>query len=324
MKIAVLDDYQHVFTQLTNFPRLKDHEVVTFVEPERDMSRLAEKLQDFDAVMLTQQRTAFGRPLIERLPKLKLISQTGGTTHIDLVACTERGIVVSAGGGAGQPNDTAELTWGLIIAALRHLPFEVEQLKRGKWQTTLGTGLYGRTLGVYALGNIGSVVAAAGKAFGMNVLCWGRAGSLARAREAGYAVAASREAFFEAADVLSIHLPLNAETRGLITAGDLARMQPDALIVNTSRAPIIAQGALVEALQRGRPGFAAVDVFEDEPVLGGDHPLLGMANALCTPHLGYVTRDRYEAFYGACIAHILAFAEGKPILVANPDVLKRA
>ena len=324
MKVAVLDDYQSVFTQLSNFPRLKDHEVVTFSEPERDMSRLAAKLQGFDAVMLTQQRTAFGRVLIERLPDLKLISQTGGTAHIDLAACTERGVVVSVGGGAGQPNDTAELTWGLILASLRAIPFEVDQLKQGKWQTSLGTGLLGRTLGVYALGHIGSVVAAAGKAFGMQVLCWGREGSLARAREAGYEVAASRAAFFEAADVISIHLPLNGETRGLITAEDLARMKPTALIVNTSRAPIIATGALVEALKRGRPGFAAVDVYEDEPVLDADHPLLSMDQAICTPHLGYVTRDRYEAFYGACIEHVLAFAAGKPILVANPDVLKGA
>ncbi len=323
MKIAVLDDYQGVFKSLSNFDKLKDHEVVTFIEPDRDVAHLAAKLKDFDVLMLTQQRTALGRDLIEQLPNLKLVSQTGGTAHIDLAACTEHGIVVSAGGGAGSPNDTAELTWALILAALRHLPFEVEQLKQGKWQTTLGTGLKGRTLGIYALGHIGSVVAAAGKAFEMNVLCWGREGSLAHARELGYEVAPSREAFFEAADVLSIHLPLNGETRGLITAEDLARMKPTALLVNTSRSPIIAKGALVEALKRGRPGFAAVDVYDVEPVLGDD-PLLAMPNALCTPHLGYVTNDRYEAFYGATIAHVLAFAEGKPIYVQNPDVLNKA
>lgn len=233
-----------------------------------------------------------------------------------------RGIVVSVGGIAGRSNDTAELTWALILASLRHLPFEVEQLKQGKWQTSLGTSLYGRTLGVYALGKIGSVVATVGSAFGMRVVCWGREGSLGRAREAGYEVAPSREAFFETADLLSLHLPLNAETRGLITAADLARMKPEALLVNTSRAGIIADGALVEALNRGRPGFAAVDVFEEEPVLGAGHPLLGMANAICTPHLGYVTRDRYESFYEATIEHVLAFAAGKPIHVANPEVLE--
>ncbi|TAJ18613.1 MAG: D-2-hydroxyacid dehydrogenase family protein [Dehalococcoidia bacterium] len=323
MKIAVIDDYQGVFRELSNFHRLSGHEVVTFSEPERDMNRLAEWLREFDAVVLTQERTRFRRGLIERLPNLRLISMTGGTAAIDLDACTERGIVVSAGGGRGSPNETAELTWALILASLRHLPFEVEQLKRGAWQTTLGTSLTGRTLGIYALGKIGSVVATVGKAFGMDVVCWGREGSLGRAREAGYEVAASRAALFQTVDVLSIHLPLNGETRGIITADDLARMKSTALLVNTSRAPIIAEGALAEALRRGRPGFAAVDVYEDEPVLGGEHPLLKMANVIATPHLGYVTRDRYESMYGATIEHILAFANGSPILVANPAVLTK-
>ncbi|MSQ29710.1 MAG: D-2-hydroxyacid dehydrogenase family protein [Dehalococcoidia bacterium] len=323
MKIAVIDDYQGVFRELGNFHRLSGDEVVTFSEPERDTDQLAERLREFDAVVLTQERTRFRRALIERLPNLKLISMTGGTAAIDLDACTERGIVVSAGGGRGGPSDTAELTWGLILASLRHLPFEVEQLKRGAWQTTLGTSLGGRTLGIYALGNIGSVVAKVGQAFGMDVVCWGREGSLGRAREAGYAVAPSREAFFEAADVLSVHLPLNAETRGIITTDDLGRMKQTALLVNTSRAQIIAEGALVEALRRDRPGFAAVDVYEDEPVLGADHPLLQMENVIGTPHLGYVTRDRYESMYGATIEHILAFANGSPIFVANPAVLPK-
>lgn len=324
MKIAVIDDYQGLFTQLGNFHRLSGHEVVTFSEPERDMDRLAERLREFDAVIMTQERTRLRRAVIERLPNLKLVSMTGGTGAIDLDACTERGIVVSAGGGRGSPNETAELTWGLILASLRHIPFEVEQLKQGAWQTTVGTSLGGRTLGIYALGKIGSVVATVGKAFGMEVVCWGREGSLGRAREAGYTVAASREAFFESADVLSIHLPLNADTRGIITADDLGRMKPTALIVNTSRAPIIAEGALVEALRLGRPGSAAVDVFEDEPVLGAEHPLLQMENVIGTPHLGYVTRDRYEAMYGGTIEHVLAFERGSPILVANPEVLKQA
>ena len=323
MKIAVIDDYQGVFRELSNFHRLSAHEVVTFSAPERDMDRLAERLKEFDAVVLTQERTRFRRGLIERLPNLKLVSMTGGTAAIDLDACTERGIVVSAGGGRGSPNETAELTWGLILASLRHLPFEVEQLKRGEWQTTLGTSLGGRTLGIYALGKIGSVVATVGKAFGMDVVCWGREGSLAHAREADYEVAASRAAFFQTVDVLSIHLPLNGETRGIITADDLGRMKSTALLVNTSRAPIIAEGALVEALRRGRPGFAAVDVYEDEPVLGAEHPLLKMDNVIGTPHLGYVTRDRYESMYGATIEHILAFERGSPILVANPAVLAK-
>lgn len=229
---------------------------------------------------------------------------------------------MSAGGGrTPRLNDTAELTWALILASLRHLPFEVEQLKRGRWQTTLGTSLVGRTLGVYALGGIGTAVAAVGRAFDMDVLCWGREGSLTRAEAAGYRVAPNRSAFFAECDVLSLHLPLNGETRGIVSAEDLALMKPSALIVNTSRAAIIAEGALVEALRQGRPGFAAVDVYESEPVLDADHPLLSMDNVIGTPHLGYVTRERYEAFYAATTEHVLAFAAGSPIHVANPEVL---
>jgi D-3-phosphoglycerate dehydrogenase len=326
MKIAVIDDYQDVFTTLGNFHRLKDHQVVTFSEPERDVDRLVEKIKDCDAVVLTQQRTWFPRSLIERLPNLKLICQTGGTAHIDLEACTERGIVVSAGGGprlGGGPNDTAAIAWSLILSSLRHIPQEVAALKAGGWQTTLGTSLFGKTLGIYALGNIGGVVAAAGKAFEMNVLCWGRDASLRRAEQLGYEVAASREAFFERSDVISLHLPLNAETRGIVTAADLGRMKPTALIVNTSRAGLIEDGALEAALKQGRPGFAGVDVFEEEPVLNAGHPLLQMDNVVATPHLGYVTRERYEVFYEATIDQAMAFAAGEPILVQNPDVLKK-
>ncbi|OGA20904.1 MAG: 3-phosphoglycerate dehydrogenase [Betaproteobacteria bacterium RIFCSPLOWO2_02_FULL_65_24] len=325
MRIAVIDDYQDAFRKLTSFPLLRDHEVVVFNDPERDPLRIAERLDTAgaEAVLLTQQRTRFPRTVIERLPKLKLISQTGThTAHIDVAACTERGIVVSAGGG-GNPAPTAELTWGLILASLRHIPYEAEQLKRGRWQSTLGVGLAGRTLGIYAYGRIGSQVAAVGRAFGMKVICWGREGSLKRARDAGFAPAASRDAFFATADVLSLHLPLNPETRGIVTGADLARMKPSALIVNTSRAPIIAEGALVEALKNGRPGFAAVDVFEEEPVLGGEHPLLKMDNVLATPHLGYVVGDNYESYYKTTIEQILAFAAGKPINVVNPEVLKK-
>jgi D-3-phosphoglycerate dehydrogenase len=253
---------------------------------------------------------------------LKLIAQTGrNTNHIDLAACTEKGIVVAAAGG-GTSYSTAELAWGLIIASLRHIPHEVQQLKQGVWQTTVGTGLRGKTLGVYALGKIGGRVAEVGKAFGMNVTCWGREASQAKARELGYEVPASREAFFGNADIISLHIPLNKETRGIVTAADLARMKPAALIVNTSRAPLIANGALVEALKQGRPGFAAVDVYEDEPVIGGDHPLLKMPNVICTPHLGYVEKGTYENYYGTVIDSILAFAGGKPVNVLNPEALR--
>jgi D-3-phosphoglycerate dehydrogenase len=321
MKIAVIDDYQDAFRKLKSFSRLKEHEVVVYNDTEKDPVKLAERLAGAQAVVLTQQRSRFPRAVIERLPDLRLISQTGrNANHIDIEACTERGIVVSGGGG-GKPDTTAEFTWGLIIAALRHIPYEVQRLKEGYWQSTVGTGLNGRTLGIYAYGRIGSIVARVGKAFSMRVVCWGREGSTARAREAGFEVAPSREAFFESADILCLHLPLNKDTRGIVTAQDLARMKPSALIVNTSRAPIIAEGALVAALKAGRPGFAAVDVFEDEPVLGGNHPLLKMDNALCTPHLGYVEQATYESYYGVAVDQLLAYASGNPINVLNPDAL---
>jgi D-3-phosphoglycerate dehydrogenase / 2-oxoglutarate reductase len=320
MKIAIIDDYQNAFKTLKCFPKLSGHEVVIYTDPETNLEKIAERLKDVDAVLLTQQRTAFPRALIEKLPKLKLIGQTGrAATHVDLQACTEKGIVVSAG-GSGNSNATAELTWGLILSALRNLPFEVRRLKDGHWQSTLGIGVNGKTLGIYAYGKIGSIVAAAGKAFGARVVCWGREGSTGRAKAAGFEVAKSREDFFAEADILSLHLPLNKDTRGIVTGDDLARMKPTALIVNASRSGLIAKGALEEALKAGRPGRAAVDVYDQEPVLGAEHPLLKMNNVTCTPHLGYVTRESYEEYYAVVVDDILAFAAGKPRNVLNPDV----
>ena len=321
MKIVVIDDYQNAFKTLKCFPKLSGHEVVVYTDAETDSAKIAERLKDADVIVLTQQRTSFPRPLIEKLAKLKLIGQTGrAATHVDLDACTEKGIVVSAG-GSGNPNATAELTWGLILSALRHLPFEVKRLKEGHWQSTLGIGVNGKTLGIYAYGKIGSIVAAAGGAFGARVVCWGREGSTGRAKAAGFEVAKSREEFFAEADILSLHLPLNKETRGIVTRGDLARMKPTALIVNASRAGLIADGALVDALKAGRPGMAAIDVYEKEPVLGADHPLLKMDNVTCTPHLGYVTRESYEEYYAVVVDDIVSFAAGKPSHVLNPEAI---
>ncbi|MBI2211257.1 MAG: D-2-hydroxyacid dehydrogenase family protein [Deltaproteobacteria bacterium] len=323
MKIAVIDDYQDAFRTLRCYPKLKGHEVIVYNDTEKDTARLAERLKEADAVILTQQRSPFPAALIERLPKLKLISQTGRTTgHIDIQACTERGVVVSAA-GFGTPHPTAELTWGLILGALRHIPYEVRRLKEGHWQSTVGAAVQGKTLGIYAYGRIGSLVAHVGRAFGARVLCWGREGSLKRAREAGYEVAQSREALFAESDILSLHLPLNSETRGIVTREELQRMKPTALIVNTSRAGVIAEGALVEALKAGRPGSAAVDVFEDEPVLGAAHPLLKMDNVIATPHLGYVERENYELYYGVVVDQVLAYAAGSPVNVVNPEAVRK-
>ena len=323
MKIAVIDDYQDAFRKLDCYAKLKGHEVMVFHDTEKDPAKLAERIKDAEALILTQQRSPFTRALAERLPKLKLISQTGRNSgHIDVAACTEKGIAVAAA-GVGNPNPTAELTWGIILSSLRSIPQEVQRMKDGKWQGSVGTGLSGKTLGLYAYGKIGSIVARVGKAFGMRVVCWGREGSTGRAREAGFEVAAGREAFFAEADVLSLHLPLNAETRGIVKGQDLAGMKPTALIVNTSRAPIIEAGALVEALKKGRPGRAAVDVYEEEPVLGTSHPLLKMDNVTCTPHLGYVEKATYESYFGQAIENILAYAAGKPANVINPEALAK-
>lgn len=322
MKIAIIDDYQDAFRSLECAKQLAGHELQVFTDTEKDPAKLAARLQDAEIVVLTQQRSKMPRAVIEKLPKLKLLSQTGRNVyHIDIAACTEKGVVVSAGGG-GNPSPTAELAWGLILAALRRIPQEVQRMKNGQWQGSVGTGLAGKTLGIYAYGRIGSMVANVGKAFGMRVWCWGREGSTTKAKAAGFEVAPSREAFFAESDVISIHLPLNDGTRGIVTLEDLGRMKKSALIVNTSRAPIIAKDALVTALKAGRPGRAAIDVYEEEPVIGGNHPLVAMDNVVCTPHLGYVEEKTYESYYGTAVEQILAFASGKPINVANPEVLK--
>lgn len=305
MRIAVLDDYQDAFRTLGAAKKLGGHEVVCFRDSVRTAPELAARLEGFDAVILTQQRTAFPREVVDALPaSLRLISQTGRhTNHLDLDACARRGItVVSA--GQGDASAPTELTWALILAHHRQLVPEVNALKAGTWQTSLGTGLAGKTLGVWAHGRIGSRVAEVGRAFGMRVLCFGRDASLGRARAAGFEVSPDRETFFTRSDVLTVHLPLTQETRGSITRADLARMKPTALFVNTSRAGLLAPGALEAALDGGAPGAAALDVFDEEPLPAG-HPLLGRPNVLATPHLGYVTRETYEAYFSAAIDALL-------------------
>jgi D-3-phosphoglycerate dehydrogenase len=316
VRIAVLDDYAGAFARLPAARRLEGHDVVAFTDSVTGEA-LAERLEGFDAVILLQQRTPVPREVVERLTTVRLLSQTGrNTSHLDVGACTERGITVSAG-GAGGPQATAELTWALILAALRHLPDEVQRLRAGQWQASVGTGLHAKTLGVYGFGRIGSLVAEVGRAFGMRVVVWGREGSLSRATQAGYAAATSRAAFFTECDVLSVHLPLVPETTGIVTAADLALMRPDALFVNTSRASIVAPGALVSTLEAGRPGRAAVDVFEVEPVLDAADPLLALPNVTATPHLGYVEWDVLERLYDAAVDQVLAFAEGAPVNVVG-------
>lgn len=323
MRIAILDDYQDAARKLACFSKLKGHDFVSFTDHVRDPAELGRRLDGVEALVLIQQRCRMPREVIEALGTVKLISQTGRrTAHIDLDACTGKGIAVCAG-GVGNSITTAEFTWGLLLAAVRNIPLEVEALKAGRWQSTLGTQLHGRTLGVYAYGKIGSLVAGYGRAFGMKVVCWGREGSTARARQNGFEIAASREAFFESCDFITLHLPLNRQTRGIVTAADLARMQPHAILVNTSRSGLVGDQVLANALAKGRPGRAAVDVYDDEPVLDANHPLLRLSNCLCTPHLGYVEQDTYESYLGSAFDHIVAYAAGKPINVVNPAALER-
>ena len=324
MKITVLDDYQNVVRTLHAFTRIAGHDVTIWNDHTTDVDVLAERLKDTEALVLIRERTPIRAPLIERLAKLKIVSQRSVYPHIDVDALTRRGIVLCSDMHPGKPSfATAELTWGLILAAMRHIPQEVAALKAGRWQSTVGVGLRGRNLGIFGYGRIGAQVAAYGRAFGMNVSVWGREGSLQRARAEGYGAAESRESFFEQSDVVSLHLRLTPETRGIVTADDLGRMKPGALIVNTSRAGLIAPGALVAALEQGRPGRAAVDVYEDEPVLNASHPLLHMDNVVATPHIGYVERDGYESQFSSSFDQILAFAAGKPINVINPEALSR-
>ena len=322
MKISILDDYFDTVRTLACFQKLKGHEVTVWNDHVQDTEALAARLEDAECLVLIRERTKIQADLLERLPRLRLISQRSVYPHIDVEACTRRDVVVSSSQHAGTPSyAAAELTWALILAAARQLPQQMAALKAGKWQIGVGTTLRAKTLGIFGYGRIGATVAGYGKAFGMNVLAWAREQSLERARADGYATARSKAEFFESCDVVSLHLRLVAATRHIVTAEDLARMRPTAMLVNTSRAPLIEPGALVAALRAGRPGCAAVDVFEDEPMRDPDLPLLQFEQVVATPHLGYVTREEYETQFTDIFDQILAFAAGRPINVVNPDVL---
>jgi D-3-phosphoglycerate dehydrogenase len=332
MNIVILDDYQDVVRKLNCANKLQPYQPKVFTNTVKGIGQLSVRLKDAEALVLIRERTHITKQLIEKLPNLKLISQTGKVgSHVDVAACTERGIVVVE--GVGSPIAPAELTWALIMAAMRRLPQYISNLKHGAWQQAglksgsmpvnfgLGQVLHGKTLGLWGYGKIGQLMAGYGRAFGMRVLIWGREASLERAKQDGYEVAASREAFFEQADVLSLHLRLNADTQGIVKLADLLRMKPTALLVNTSRAELIEPEALITGLNRGRPGLAAIDVFESEPILQG-HALLRLENCICTPHIGYVEQDSYELYFGAAFENVMNFINGSPTHVVNPEALK--
>ena len=332
MNIIILDDYQDAVRKLPCAGIMEQLNAKVFTNTVKGIGQLSVRLRDAEVLVLIRERTHFPKALIEKLPKLKLISQTGKVgSHVDVDTCTRMGIAVAE--GVGSPTAPAELTWALIMAAMRRLPQYIGNLKHGAWQQSglkaasmppnfgVGMVLKGKTLGIWGYGRIGQLVAGYAKAFGMQVAVWGSDSARARAQQDGLVAASSCEAFFEACDVLSLHLRLHDSTRGIVTFDALSRMKPTALLVNTSRAELIQESALVSALNRGRPGMAAVDVFESEPILQG-HPLLRLENAVCTPHIGYVEQDSYEFYFRAAFDNVVNFIAGKPTHIVNPDALR--
>ena len=324
MKVTILDDYHDTLRTLPCFAKLNGYDVTIWNDHLQDIDGLVDRLEETEALVLIRERTSIRTPLLERLPKLRLISQRSVFPHIDINTCTRLGIIVSSDQHADTPSHaTAELTWGLVLTALREIPQQMASLKAGNWQTNVGRSLRGKTLGIYGWGRIGKVVASYGDTFGMNVLVWASEAGRERARTDGRITAVSKGAFFERCDVLSLHMRLYDSTRAIITAADLACMKPTSLLVNTSRAPLIESRALEAALLAGRPGMAAVDVYEEEPITKDGHPLLRMPNVICTPHIGYVTREEYELQFTDIFDQIKAYAGGNPINVVNPDVLAK-
>lgn len=332
MNIVILDDYQDAVRKLACATKLEAYPAKVYTNTVKGTGQLSVRLKDADVIVLIRERTHLTRQLIEKLPKLKLIVQTGRIgSHVDVAACTERGIAVAE--GTGSPIAPAELTWALVMAAMRRIPQYVAHLKHGAWQQSglksasmppnfgLGSVLKGKTLGIWSYGKTGQLVAGYGRAFGMRVIVWGSEASRARAQADGYELAPSKIELFRQCDVLSMHLRLSEETFGMVTLEDMSRMKPTALLVNTSRAELIESEALIAALNRGRPGMAAIDVFESEPILQG-HALLRLENCVCTPHIGYVEQDSYEMYFGAAFDNVLNFIKGTPTNIINPGALQ--
>lgn len=332
MNIVILDDYQDAVRKLNCAAKLDAYPAKVYTNTVKGIGQLSVRLKEADVIVLIRERTHLSRQVIEKLPKLKLVAQTGKVgSHIDVAACTERGIAVAE--GVGSPVAPAELTWALLMAAMRRIPQYVAHLKHGAWQQAglksgamppnfgIGFVLKGKTLGIWSYGKIGQLMAGYGRAFGMRVVIWGREASRARALADGFEVASSKNEFFEQCDVISLHLRLHDETRGIVTLEDLSRMKPTSLLVNTSRAELIEPEALIAGLNRGRPGMAAIDVFESEPILQG-HALLRLENCICTPHIGYVEQDSYELYFGAAFDNVVNFIKGTPTNIVNPGALQ--
>ena len=323
MKIVIPDEYQDIVPKLACYAQLAGHDIVSYREPAPDFETLVARLHPAEVVVAIRERVEFSRALIARLPNLKMIALVGrNASTIDYAAATEHGVMVSTG-KSNSPVAPAELTVALMMAARRNIVLEAERMRRGDWPMTLSHRLRGSTLGIFGLGNIGSLVAEAGAGLGMRILVWGQEASAKRAAERGYDVAANKADFFALSDVLSLHVRLRPDTRGIVAPEDLARMKPTALIINTSRAELIAPGALLAGLRAGRPGYAAVDVYEQEPVVNGDHPFLSMPNVVCTQHLGWAEWDNFELYFSETFEQIAAYAAGTPLRLANPEVVRK-
>jgi len=323
MNIVIPDDYQQAVERLACFTLLADHDVTCYREPAASFDELVERLRPAEVIVAIRERVLFSRALIERLPNLRLIALVGrNATTIDYQACTDHGVMVATG-RSNSPTAPAELTVALMLASRRNVVIEAERMRRGEWPCTLSHRLRGSNLGIFGLGNIGSLVAQAGAGLGMNVLAWGQDSSRERAAKAAYGFAASKDDLFERSDVLSLHVRLRPDTAGIVGPEDLARMKPTSLLINTSRAELIQPGALLAGLRAGRPGYAAVDVYEQEPVTGGNHPFLSMPNVICMPHLGWAEWDNFELYFSEAFEQIVAFTNGSPLRLANPTVKPR-
>jgi D-3-phosphoglycerate dehydrogenase / 2-oxoglutarate reductase len=323
MKIVIPDDYQNLVDQLECYSLVRHHDITRYREPARDLAQLVERLRDADVIVSIRERVEFSRALLEQLPQLKLLALVGRNSHaLDFAACTALGIPVATG-KSNSPVAPAELTLALIVSSRRNVALEAERMKRGDWPCTLSHRLRGSTLGIFGLGAIGQLVAEGGRGLGMDILVWGQKASLEKAAAARYGAAASKEELFERSDVLSLHVRLSRGTQGIVGADELARMKPTALLVNTARAEVIQPGALLAALRQGRPGYAAVDVYEQEPIVNGDHPFLAMPNVLCTPHLGWAEWTNFELYFREAFEQIVAFERGQPLRLGNPDVRPR-
>lgn len=318
--IAILDDYQNIIRELKCFNMIKDRNVVIFHETYKDPHVLAEKIKDADILVLTRERTEINEKLLSELPNLKLISQTGKiSNHLNLSDCTKYKVAVAE--GTGSPVAPAELTWALIMNTVRQIPQAMEAMRQGKWQANIGETINGKTIGIWGYGKIGKKIAQYARAFGANVLVWGSESSRDAAVNDGFEKAVSREYFFRNADIVTLHLRLNEATRGIVKEADLRLMKPTATLINTARAELLEKGALINALKAGTPGFAALDVYEEEPVYDKNYELLRMPNVICTPHLGYVEKNGYELYFGKAFENIVEFINGNPVNIANPEVL---